>query len=400
MNNYSSQQSVMNAELISIGDEITCGKILDTNSQWLAVQLGHIGIKTCFMNVVGDELPAMIDVIKRATERATVVIITGGLGPTADDLTRQAIADVHGLPLVRHEDLIEYIRNMFKQRGREMPLSNEIQAMLPQGAVAINNPNGTAPGIDLTVERSNQTYRIIALPGVPAEMKEMYNGTVENELLQLIEKTTGKKRVLKDLSLHCFGAGESQIESMLPDVINRDKTPRVGITASRGIITLRIQAESDSDAGCQSQIEPMAKLIREKLGTLVFGENEEKLQDVVCKRLQEQGKTIAVCEVATRGRLSEAIASSRYNNVFCGGTVLTGNPQREDLLLAVTTRFPNTDYVIIIGAYNEENEVTIALMSPKQSNVLKEYQAKQTAHPDIRDDMLIWNAINMARQIV
>jgi nicotinamide-nucleotide amidase len=390
----------MNAELISIGDEITCGKILDTNSQWLAVQLGRIGIKTCFMNVVGDELPAMIDVIKRATERADVIIITGGLGPTADDLTRQAIADVHDLPLVLHDELLEYIRNMFAQRGREMPQSNNVQAMLPQGAVAINNPHGTAPGIDLTASRSGKTYRIIALPGVPAEMKEMYAGTVENELLRLIEKTTGKKRVLKDLSLHCFGAGESQIESMLPDVVNRGKTPRVGITASRGIITLRIQAESESDAGCQSQIEPMAKLIREKLGTLVFGENDEKLQDVVCKRLWEQGKTIAVCEVATRGRLSETMASSRYNNVFCGGTILTGNQIREDLPFAATAAFPNADYVIVIGAYNEENEVTIALMSPKQSNVLTEKKTKPATHPDIRDDMLIWNAIDMLRRIV
>ncbi|MDR3109905.1 MAG: CinA family nicotinamide mononucleotide deamidase-related protein [Planctomycetaceae bacterium] len=391
----------MNAELISIGDEITCGKILDTNSQWLAIQLGRIGIKTCFMNVVGDELPAMVDVIKRAAERADVIIITGGLGPTADDLTRQAIADVHGLPLVLHDELLEYIRNMFAQRGREMPPSNEVQALLPQGAVAINNPHGTAPGIDLTVaRRSGKTYRIIALPGVPAEMKEMYYGTVEGGLLRLVEKITGKKRVLKDLSLHCFGAGESKIESMLPDVISRDKTPRVGITASRGIITLRIQAESDSDAGCQSQIEPMAKLIREKLGTLVFGENDEKLQDILCKRLREQGKTLAVCEVATRGRLSETIASSRYNDVFGGGAVLNGKPSREDLSFAATTVFPNIDYVMIIGAYNDEDEVTIALMSPKQSSILTEYQTKPAVHPEIRDDMLIWNAINMVRQIV
>ena len=398
----------MKAEIISIGDEITSGKILDTNSQWLAVRLGWLGVRTLFMTTVGDELPAMVDVFRTAVSRADVVIATGGLGPTADDLTRQTIAEMHHLPLRQDDTLLEYIRDLFRRRGREMPVANEIQAMLPEGARSIHNPNGTAPGIDLTVRRDPaerhadagliDRYRIFALPGVPAEMKEMYHGSVERELVAMTEEIAGQKRVIRARSLHCFGAGESQVEAMLPDIVNREKTPRVGITASHAVITLRIQAESDSEEGCRAQIEPMAALIRERLGTIVYGEGEDRLQDVVCRQLKSLGKTLAVCEVGTRGLLAESIAGGdEATDVFQGGIVLTGRPSPEEMLAKVRSVF-TADFVLMIGAYHHREKTSIIIASPDGLEPLAVEDNSLAGHPALIDDLFTRRAMDLLRR--
>ncbi len=231
----------MHAEIIAIGDEIVSGEHLDTNSPWLSRRLEELGVRVLYHSTVGDELEACGEVFRNAMGRADIVISTGGLGPTADDLTRDALARAAGRELVLFPQALEHIRSLFARRKREMPPQNEIQAMFPAGSRMIANPHGTAPGIDLDVPRPGKNAcRFFALPGVPAEMIEMWNATLASEIGLL---AAGQK-VIRRRKINCFGAGESQIEAMLPDLIRRGRTPTVGITASKTTISLRITAEA------------------------------------------------------------------------------------------------------------------------------------------------------------
>ena len=197
----------MNAEILAIGDEITGGQLLDTNSQWLSQRLGELGVRVLYHSTVGDELPPCIDVFRRAIQRADIVISTGGLGPTADDLTREALAAATDRPLVMVPEALEHVRQLFARRKREMPKSNELQAYFPAGSRVVPNPNGTAPGIDLDVPRAGTRCgsgrcRFFALPGVPAEMREMWQGY----LLAALRGMGAGGRVILRRNIKCFGA--------------------------------------------------------------------------------------------------------------------------------------------------------------------------------------------------
>ena len=291
-------QTHFRAEVISIGDEMTSGQRLDTNSQWLSQQLGDLGIEVAFHTTVGDDLQDNIDAFRIATERADFVVCTGGLGPTADDLTRQAIADMVGVELVFHEHVVRHIEKIFNRHSREMPESNRIQAYFPTGAEIVDNPEGTAPGIDLIVNRDGSSSRIFALPGVPYEMKQMWNETV----LPAITKQTGQSGIIHHHVIHCFGTGESQTEEMLPDLIRRGRDPRVGITASLATISLRVTTRAESIEACQQKMEPTLSQIREVMGSYVFGENNVELQEVVFDQLEL--KTISILDLFLNGEVA------------------------------------------------------------------------------------------------
>ena len=227
----------MIAEVVAIGDELTSGQRLDTNSQWLSQQLGDLGIQTLYHSTVGDDLDANARVFREAAERADLVISTGGLGPTADDLTRVAIARCFDRPLEFHAEVLETIRELFRRRGREMPERNRVQAEFPQGSTVVDNPQGSAPGFWLTLARPTLgDCHLVALPGVPAEMKEMWHQSLAPRLTQLLG---ADRQIIAHKTIHCFGAGESDVEQMLPDIVRRGRIPSVGITASRATITLR-----------------------------------------------------------------------------------------------------------------------------------------------------------------
>ncbi len=301
------------AEVIAIGDELTTGQRLDTNSQWLAEQLVDLGIRASFHSTVEDDFEAKISVFEKAFERADIVIMTGGLGPTADDLTRQVLARVARRPLILDQDSLAHIRGIFEKRNREMPEKNEIQAMFPEGCQIIPNPHGTAPGIDLEIAADSAKdstpggCRVFALPGVPAEMKQMWAESV----LPALQTMFGESTVIRKHKLNCFGRGESDFEKMLPDLIERDREPRVGITASKATISFRIVATASSEAACLQQIAETESTIRERLGNLVFGSGDDELHDVISNRLAETGQRIAIVDCATQGLMGQMLQSAR-----------------------------------------------------------------------------------------
>jgi nicotinamide-nucleotide amidase len=315
----------MLAEVISIGDELASGQRLDTNSQWLSQRLGDLGIRVLFHTTVADDLPSNVQAFRQAFERVDVVVCTGGLGPTADDLTRQAIADATSTDLVMDDGALQHIRALFARRKREMPERNIVQAMFPRGSRVIPNPHGSAPGIDMDIARDGRApCRAFALPGVPAEMREMWQATVEPILAAA---TSHQRRVIRHRQIKCFGVGESDLEQMLPDLIRRGRSPSVGITVSKATITLRITAESDSVEACYAAMEPTVATIRECLGELIFGEEDDELQHAVIRLLAQRQQTLAVVEWGTGGLVSHWLSEvSDATIVFLGSVVVRGEP--------------------------------------------------------------------------
>jgi nicotinamide-nucleotide amidase len=406
------------AEVISNGDEITIGQILDTNSQWLSRRLTELGIRVMYHTTVGDDVAAMLDVFHKAASRADLVISTGGLGPTADDLTRMVIAEMLGVPLVQDDELLQTIRNRFESRGLVMPLSNVTQAAMPEGSVAIPNPNGTAPGIDVTFQIGEREVRLFALPGVPAEMREMWNGT----LAERISRHYAKGQVIKSRSIHTFGRGESQVEQMLPNLTDRNHDPRVGITANDAVITLTIVAERESEAACDAAIDPVATLIYEQLGDLVFGEGTDTLPGVALAELQRRNETLATVEFGTGGLLSHDLAheSALVPDVpacYHGGLanlpddmlckLFAGNAQNPqqngqqfvaDIAVAAR-RFFGTDHLLIVGPYPTSAVDTAppVWLAHAHAKGVDTQSFQYAGHPALIDQLFVKRAVNMLR---
>lgn len=307
----------MIAEVIAIGDELTSGHRLDTNSQWISQCLGELGVVVRYHSTAADEMEACSEVFRHAFARSDVVICTGGLGPTADDLTRDCLAMATGVSLELDEISLEKIRTLFRSRGREMPERNRVQAMFPAGSQPIPNPHGSAPGIAMKVSRADRDdCHLFALPGVPAEMIQMWEETVGLAIATLV----GGGRVLRHRRIKCFGAGESHLEAMLPDLVRRGRRPSVGITVHQGTITLRISADGETEAACLADIEPTVETIRECLGTLVFGEEDEELENVLGRLLAERSLTLATLDWGTGGLLAHWLG----NAVECDEHYLNG----------------------------------------------------------------------------
>ena len=407
----------MDAEIFANGDEITCGKILDTNSQWLSLELADLGVTTRFHTAVEDNLGDMVDALRIAMNRVDLIVWTGGLGPTADDLTRQAFADAAGVPLVENATSLQQIQEIYQRRGGTMSSNVWTQILQPQGASPIRNPNGTAPGIDLTVKRKPpipenrlDTIRLLAYPGVPAEMKEMWNDSGRQTIIGMHEKLEGKRHIIKSRSIHSFGIGESQVESMLSGLTVRGHVPKVGITATQATITLRIFAEGETEEQCDQLIEPTAQLIYETLGNRIFGEGTDTLPEVVCRIAKKQRKYIAVVEAGTRGLLAEALGSVEESTTFfLGGIVVPPRqPIAPDRMIEIGRNMFDADYLLIIGAYPEgkpararSDETFVAVINARDTNlqtsILRMQNFPFVGHPGIVDDLYVKRVLDLFR---
>jgi nicotinamide-nucleotide amidase len=394
----------MNAEVISIGDELTSGQRLDTNSQWLSQRLLELGVRVLYHTTVVDDLQVNTEIFRQAAERVDLVIVTGGLGPTADDLTRDALAAAAGVELELNETAWAHIRALFARRKRDMPQRNIVQAMFPQQSRMIPNPHGTAPGIDMDLpSRGRGSVRVFALPGVPAEMREMWGASVAPAILEM---QGDARRVIRVHTVRCFGVGESDLEAMLPDLIRRGREPTVGITVSHATISLRILAEGGSEAECQAQIESTATIIRECLGELVFGEGEEELSHAVIRLAGARGVTIATGESGSGGLLaswlSEADSTGRF---FRGGLVRRARScstlEATIQLADEARRVLETDYGLALSDFPDSDSPgtvpgnVYAAHSSAQGVVTATYPF--AGHPDILRTRATKQALNLLR---
>jgi nicotinamide-nucleotide amidase len=305
------------ASTVSIGDEIISGQTVDTNASYLARELLSVGIPVVSFYAVGDDIGAIVRILGLASSDADIVLITGGLGPTDDDVTREAFARFLGTELEFRNGLLEKIEVFFAMRGRQMPQNCRRQAYIPAGAEPIANRLGTAPGI---MARAKGKL-LVVLPGVPDEMKQMFQDSV---LAQAGE--FAGDQAIEVRKLRCFGKAESEIAALLGDLMRRGRNPLINCTVEQGVITVYVIATAKDKLEAQKLAEKDEKMLRGALGELVYGTEEQTLADVVGESLARHNKTIAVAESCTGGYLAKLLTdtpgASRY---FTYGWVVYSN---------------------------------------------------------------------------
>ena len=305
------------ASIVSIGNEILSGLTVDTNAAYLSRKLLSIGITVTSSYTVSDDIGVIVRALQRAADDAELVLVTGGLGPTDDDLTRQAFAKFLDSELKLDEKILQRIEDFFTKRGREMPEKNKIQAYISVGSTSIPNNLGTAPGI--MAERQSKLF--IALPGVPSEMKQMFEDSVFDKLKRLAE---GQFVIVKRLK--CFGTGESNIAEMIGDIMQRGRNPQVNCTASASDVTLHIIATSADEKTAARMVQKDQKLLQGILGVFCYSSDDKSLTEVVAERLTKQKKTIAVAESCTGGLLAGMFTDiPGSSNYFLQGWVTYSN---------------------------------------------------------------------------
>ncbi|WP_339461152.1 competence/damage-inducible protein A, partial [Nodularia spumigena] len=272
----------MSAEIICVGTELLLGDILNSNSQYLAQQLAQLGIPHYYQTVVGDNPERLKQVIEIAISRAQILIFTGGLGPTPDDLTCETIADFFGVPLIERPEIIEDITQKFAQRGRVMSPSNRKQALIPQGADILPNPTGTAPGI---IWQPRPEITIFTFPGVPSEMHRMWTDTA----VPYLKNQGWGKEIIYSRSLRFWGIGESALAEKVAPYFNLPN-PTVAPYAGKGEVRLRISAKADSEAAAEALISPVEKQLKDIAGLDYYGANDETLASVVGNLLRLSGE--------------------------------------------------------------------------------------------------------------
>ncbi len=318
---------IQRAVILSTGDEITTGKIVDSNSSYLADKLHEIGVDLVAVMTVGDVPDRLEWAWRTAMSMGDVVISTGGIGPTADDLTTETIARITGKALWRDEPSVEKMKRMFAQLGRVMPENNLKQALFPETAEVIRNELGTAPGFRMAVPQANHTSHLVVLPGVPREMKPM----MEQQVIPWIKHNRGNDKVFATRIFQTFGLSESALDESVAGLIKPEEG-KVGFRASFPQISMKVMVE-DLPGVAQARAEELAKRVYAKIGPFIYGEGETSMEEVICKLYTEKGLKLAVAESCTGGlighRLTNIAGSSNY---LLGGFVTYSNELKQSVL--------------------------------------------------------------------
>lgn len=315
----------MSAEILCIGTELLLGNITNGNARWIAEQLAALGIPHHRQLVVGDNRERLIAELQVAASRCRVLITTGGLGPTPDDLTTEAIAAAFGAPLVEHPQVWAEIQARLALRGRPCAASNRRQAFLPEGAALLPNPTGTAPGM---IWSPRPEFTILTFPGVPSEMRAMWQATAA-PWLQAAGLAEG---VFASRMLHFWGVGESNLAEQMADLLE-SANPTVAPYAGSGEVKLRITARAATAEAAAQLLEPVEAEIRARTGALCFGVDDASLGSVLLEQLRRHGQTLAVAESCTGGGLGAALAAvPGASDVFLGGVIAYANSVKQGVL--------------------------------------------------------------------
>lgn len=315
----------MRAEIVGVGTELLLGQIANTNARWMSERLAEIGVDVLYHQVVGDNLDRIVQVLVLAAERADVVLVTGGLGPTQDDITRDALAVALRVDMVRDPEIETFLFERFAGFGRgEMPRNNLRQADVPVGARTIMPRQGSAPGLVADLAGA----RVYAVPGVPAEMVEMMEGTILPELVSMAGRGVVRSQVLR-----CVGIGESRVAEIVADLFEGSTNPSVAYLASAGEVKVRLTAKAKTNEAAGALIAPLAAEVRARLGDVVFTDEDETLEQAVGRLLGAAGATLACAESLTGGsvgaRLTDVAGSSAY---FLGSAVVYTSAAKRDVL--------------------------------------------------------------------
>src|ERR1043165_462795 len=336
------------AEIITIGTEILLGEIVDTNTRYIARTLRGMGVDIYRTITIGDNVERIAEAIRHSMDRAEIVITTGGLGPTVDDPTREAVAKAAGVELEFREDLWEQVTAIISRYGRKPSENQKRQAYIPQGAVAIPNPVGTAPCFIVETERN----AVISLPGVPNEMEHILHESV----IPYLQQRFNLDQIIKIRVLHCSGLGEGMIDEKIAD-FEMLSNPTVGLAAHTGVVDIRIAAKAKSEAEADGMIADIERQTRERLGDVVFGVDEDTLEDVTLNEVAKRGWTLVGVEAGMDGLLARKIPH----------TVSISDPSPEALMAALRAARAdsNADAALGVAMYLKDRAAEIALITPK-----------------------------------
>ena len=340
----------MNAEIIAVGSEMLTPYRMDTNSLYLTEQLNLLGVDVIFKSVVGDDLRRLVATAQHALFRSDIVIFSGGLGPTQDDLTREAVAEALGVGLKRDPELMTRLEHRFAERGWKMSPNNAQQADVLEGASILTNPNGTAPGQWLSGEFDGREHIIVLLPGPPHELKGLFENEVRERLRAKVPPAHLFTRTLKVAML-----GESAVDARVAPIYKRYKDVETTILAGAGEIELHFKTRAVTLDAAQARADEVAGLVEDELEDAVYSRNGESLEQIVGYWLQMRNATVAVAESCTGGLLAERITSiSGSSRYFLGGAVVYSNQLKTELAGVPT------DMILRHGAVSREVAAALA----------------------------------------
>jgi nicotinamide-nucleotide amidase len=347
------------AEIITIGTEILLGEIVDTNSAYLARKLRDLNVDVFRTSTVGDNAERIAGIITETLARAQIIITTGGLGPTVDDPTREAVARAFGVPVEYHLELWEQVVERMQRFGRTPTENQKRQAYIPQGALAIKNPVGTAPAF--LVEQKDRV--VISLPGVPREMEYI----AEHSVFPYLRKRYDLRGMIKARVLHTSGIGESQIDEWVGD-LELLTNPTVGLAAHAGRVDIRITAKAESEEQADALIAEVEREIRTRVGSALYGVDEETLEGATLARLQALDWRLATLEINLGGALTGRLAKTA-SGAYAGGEALTELPHGETLLAHVRAERAKRGVACMLGLQlihgEGQSDLHIALITPR-----------------------------------